>query len=266
MRRTTNTASVNRAPWTWAWVGVLCGLIVIPVVLAPARWLTHAIEQATASRIQLNDARGSVWSGSAQLVLTGGEGSADAVALPGRISWHLRPAWLGGTVQVQAECCTPQPLNVQFSAGGANGLRATLTDGQSAWPAALLAGLGTPWNTIRPQGQLVALTQGLGLQWTDGRMNLQGSLQLDATQISTRLSTLVPMGSYRVALTGGETPRFQLSTLEGSLQLSGQGQWVGRALRFEGEATASPGRVEALSNLLNIIGRRDGARSVIKVG
>ncbi|MCY1531269.1 hypothetical protein D9M68_664890 [compost metagenome] len=42
--------------------------------------------------------------------------------------------------------------------------------------------------------------------------------------------------------------------------------WSGTALRFNGEASAAPGREDALSNLLNIIGRRDGARSIITLG
>jgi general secretion pathway protein N len=41
---------------------------------------------------------------------------------------------------------------------------------------------------------------------------------------------------------------------------------VGAKLRFEGLASAAPERLDALSNLLNIIGRRDGARAIIKVG
>jgi general secretion pathway protein N len=48
--------------------------------------------------------------------------------------------------------------------------------------------------------------------------------------------------------------------------LSGQGQWIAQRLRFNGVASAEPARVEALSNLLNIVGRRDGARSIITVG
>lgn len=266
MKPTLPATPRNRAPWAWAWAGVLLGLITIPVVLAPARWLTDAIAQASAERVQLSDARGSVWQGSAQLVLTGGAGSADAVALPGRVSWRIRPQWGGARIQINAECCTPQPLDLALSAPRQQPVQLTLADNQSQWPANLLAGLGTPWNTIRPQGQLVLSTRGLGLHWANQRMQLQGSLQLDATQMSTRLSTLVPMGSYRLTLNGGDTPVLGLSTLEGSLQLSGQGHWVGNALRFVGEAMASPGRVEALSNLLNIIGRRDGARSAIKVG
>lgn len=265
MNRATHSATY-RAPWAWAWAGALIGLIAVPLLLAPAHWLTRAIEQASNDQVRLTDARGSVWQGSAQLMLTGGQGSTDAVALPGRLNWQIRPSWRGGMVQLSADCCTQQTLAIAFSAWGPAGVQASLADSQSQWPAALLAGLGTPWNTIRPQGELAISTRGLGVQWVDGRLNLKGSLQLDATQISTRLSTLVPMGSYRVTLVGDAAPTFQLSTLEGSLQLTGNGQWVGRTLRFEGEARASPGRVEALSNLLNIIGRRDGARSVIKVG
>ena len=97
-------------------------------------------------------------------------------------------------------------------------------------------------------------------------MSLAGQVQLDARAMSSRLSTLRPMGSYRLAVQGGEAPTLTLSTLDGHLQLNGTGQWVGNRLRFAGEASATPEREAALSNLLNIIGRRNGARSIITVG
>jgi general secretion pathway protein N len=37
-------------------------------------------------------------------------------------------------------------------------------------------------------------------------------------------------------------------------------------LKFTGEARAAPGFEPALNNLLNIIGRRNGAASVISIG
>ena len=74
------------------------------------------------------------------------------------------------------------------------------------------------------------------------------------------------MGSYRITFTGGPVPSLQLDTIEGALQLTGSGSWVGSRLRFTGEASAAPDREAALSNLLNIIGRRNGARSTITVG
>ena len=110
----------------------------------------------------------------------------------------------------------------------------------------------------------IATEPGAG-QWGCS-MALAGQMQVDAMQVSSRLSTLKPMGSYRVTVQGGDTPTVQLQTLEGSLELSGTGQWVGSRLRFDGVATAQADRIEALSNLLNIIGRRNGARSIIKVG
>jgi general secretion pathway protein N len=57
-----------------------------------------------------------------------------------------------------------------------------------------------------------------------------------------------------------------MTTLEGALLLQGSGRWVGSRLRFEGSASAAPEREAALANLLNLIGRRSGARSIITVG
>jgi len=48
--------------------------------------------------------------------------------------------------------------------------------------------------------------------------------------------------------------------------LSGQGQWVGARLRFTGEAIAQEGHEAAFDNLLNILGRRQGARSLLSLG
>jgi general secretion pathway protein N len=146
------------------------------------------------------------------------------------------------------------------------GAQVLVSDQRSQWPALWLTGLGTPWNTIRAEGQLALTSAGFGLTWVHGRLRLQGGLTMDALDIASRMSTLRPMGSYRFVLAGGDTPVLTLSTTQGSLQLSGKGQWTDGRLRFDGEASATPERQDALTNLLNIIGRRQGARSIIKVG
>ena len=256
----------GRSAWGWALAGALLGALPALAVFAPAQWLASTVARASGGQVQLAQARGTVWNGSAQLVLTGGLDSQDAAALPGRLNWQLRPTWGGGVrALVRAACCTPEPLRLQVQPrwGGA---QLTVQDNQSQWPAALLTGLGTPWNTLQLQGQLALHTSGLGAEWASGRMLLAGQLQLDALAMSTRLSTLRPMGSYRLLLEGGAVPTLQLTTLDGALQMQGSGQWVGKRLRFEGEATAEPEREAALSNLLNIIGRRRGARSLITLG
>ena len=99
--------------------------------------------------------------------------------------------------------------------------------------------------------------------WAQGAQQWQ---QMWGEGWAQALQTLQPMGSYRLLLQGAEpgatasAPSLTLTTLQGQLLLSGQGQWVGPRLRFRGEAQAAPGAEQALANLLNIIGRRDGAR------
>jgi len=60
-------------------LGALVGLVSALVLFAPARWLAGAIEKATGGHLLLAEARGTVWNGSAQLSLTGGAGSTDAI-------------------------------------------------------------------------------------------------------------------------------------------------------------------------------------------
>jgi general secretion pathway protein N len=262
------TMGVASSPWGWAVSGGLTGLLVCVLVFAPANWLSSWVLQASRGQILLEDARGTLWSGSARLSLSGGPGSTDAATLPGRLSWKLSSNVWGGAglaLQLQAECCMEQPWVLQLLPR-LNGLQIALADSQSQWPAQVLTGLGTPWNTLAVQGQLALRTQALTLNWAAGRLQVAGSAQVDALDMSSRLSTLRPMGSYRFTLSGGAAPELRLVTLGGSLQLSGQGQWVGNRLRFVGEASAAPEAQAALSNLLNIIGRREGARSIIHVG
>ena len=253
-------------PWGWAWAGALLGLLLVLVLTAPARWLTQAVMQASGGRVQLNDPADSLWNGSAKLVLTGGAGSQDVTALPGRVRWRLRPGWSGVCVALTADCCTatgPIELAIRPRWGGAN---VTVADSQSQWPAAVLTGLGTPWNTVQPQGELSLATRGLALETVAGRLTVLGAADITLRQVSSRLSTLQPLGSYQLQVNGGDAVSLQLSTLEGALQLSGRGQWVGSRLRFNGEATAAPGMEAQLANLLNIIGRRQGERAIISIG
>ncbi len=264
---TTRTRTPNNtAPWGWAALGALTGLLAAVLVFAPARWLAQAVDLGSGEQVRLLDARGSLWQGSARLVLTGGVGSQSAVTLPDRLAWRIRPAWDGLRTQLMADCCIAQPLRITLRPAGLRDLHLSVADGQSHWPASLLGGLGTPWNTVLPQGQLDFSTQSLAMQWAEGRLRLTGRLQVDARRMSSSLSTLRPLGSYRLTLQGGDATTFELTTLEGSLQLSGRGLWNEQKLRFEGEASAAPERVEALANLLNILGRRDGARSLINLG
>ena len=252
-------------PWRWALAGVLLGLTLSTVLFAPARWLSALVQQASRGQVLLQDTRGTVWAGSARITLTGGANSQEAATLPGRLAWDVVPALGGAGLQINADCCMQQAWAMQLQPRW-NGLQVNLGDAQSQWPASLLAGLGTPWNTLQPHGDLQLSTRGLTLAWVAGRLIMTGAAELDVINLSSHLSTLRPMGSYRFSLNGGTPVTLALTTLQGSLQMSGSGQWVGGKLRFNGEATAAPQHQAALDNLLNLIGRRNGARAIIKVG
>ena len=252
--------------WRWALLGALIGTLATLTLFAPARWLATLLRDQSAGRLLLINPRGTVWNGASGVVFASGAGGANAISLPGSLAWKLRPTWNGLTASLDLSCCTSKPIALRASPG-VKGLQLRFLDGQSRWPAALLAGFGAPFNTLKPEGVLDLSTQGLELRLEREQLAFQGRATLDATDISSSLSTLRPMGSYRVVLEGGNAPSLLLTTSEGSsLRLSGSGRWTGTRLRFSGEASAAPGREDALSNLLNIIGRRDGARSIINLG
>jgi len=266
-----NLATAQRRPWLWAVWGALWGAVLSTLCWAPARWLAWGMAEASQGRVLLQSARGTVWQGSAQLSLSGGAGSRDLQTLPGRMAWTIGLGTHGLALSLHADCCMSAPLQWRVTAGmGQWGLH--LDPHQSHWPARLLTGLGAPWNTLQVEGQMLLRTEGLHIQWAAGRLQWQGLLELTANDVASRLSTLRPMGSYQVKVTSPSgntptaTPQVELSTFSGALRLSGQGQWLGDRLRFAGEASAAEGQEAALSNLLNIIGRRDGSRSLLSLG
>ena len=253
------------APWGWALSGGLIGLALALVFFAPAAWLAAALQAATQGQVQVIEPRGTLWTGSGRLLLAGGSGSRSSAALPGRIEWTLRPAWVGLSLKLDAACCTSTPLQARMQWGwDAQVLR--FDNSSSTWPTAMLAGLGTPWNTVQAEGSLQVTTQDLSIERVSGRLILGGSAQLCAMDVSSRLSTVRPMGSYQLRLAGGAVPTLELTTLSGTLKLSGKGNWVGPRLRFSGVASVEPEMSGAFTNLLNIIGRRQGAQSIITLG
>jgi general secretion pathway protein N len=257
----------------WGVAGALVGALVGVVVFAPAAWLAAAVGSATGQQFLLTEARGTVWSGSAVPVLTGGPGSRDASALPGRLEWTLGVKGLAFELRARHDCCLNGTMVLQVRPGlGRTTFTLVPPAGGSIgqWPSAWLSGLGTPFNTLQLGGSVRLSSPGLVLESVQGRWLMRGRADVELTNLSSRLSTLDALGSYRLSIAADPGQRggsqLTLSTLEGALQLSGNGTWNANGARFRGEASAAPGNEAALSNLLNIIGRRNGARSVISIG
>jgi general secretion pathway protein N len=249
------------------------GALAALVAYIPAGWLAGAIASASEQRVLLTDARGTLWRGSALLVLTGGVGSRDATALPDRLEWRLGLSGLKPELRLRQACCLRGEVRALVSPSwGRVAVQVQPDQGSTIgqWPAALLAGLGTPWNTMQMGGTLRLTSPGMTIESVQGRMRFSGDAALDVAHVSSRVSTLDTLGSYRLTLRGdagsSDGARLELITVDGALRLSGSGQWAGSGLRFRGEASAAEGSEPALNNLLNIIGRRQGARSVISIG
>jgi len=254
----------------WVLGGVVLGALLGLLAFAPATWLADSVANATQGRLLLAEAEGSVWQGSALPVLTGGPGTRDAAVLPSRLHWRLSPFWGGLRARLDQTCCLNGTLALEWTPGWGGQQVAVRPEAAAIghWPAAWLEGLGAPLNTLRPGGELQLSTDSLALVSTAGVWRWRGQAQLDLLQASSRLASVEPLGSYRVSLNApADGPMtLTLRTLDGALRLTGSGQIGAKGLRFRGDAQAAAGFEAGLNNLLNIIGRREGALSVISIG
>lgn len=223
-------------------------------VRAPAAWVGDWLQAQ--GRLRLVDARGTVWSGSALLGLSDGR---QVMLLPGRLSWTIGFAAIASG-RVTADVSHPAlraPLAVSLTVKSI-----ALKAGQAELPAALLVALGAPFNTVRPGGAL-------GLSWTDVEFKggvLAGNFQIDWREAQSALSTVAPLGSYRLQVTGeGDTARLQLDTLRGPLRLQGSGTIKGGRVSFKGLASADPEMRPALIGLIGVLGPRKGDEAVLSI-
>ena len=265
MNKTTHRSAT---PWLWAFLGTLVGVLTATALFAPAAWLAALLSLGSQGRIEINEPSGTFWNGSGQLVLSGGAGSRDATTLPGRLHWRLKPTFgLKLRTLIDVDCCTKQSINVLFTPR-LNSFSAQIEASESTWPAALLTGLGAPFNTIDLQAILKLSSQTINLKLANKELKIYGQAGLDVIDASTKLSTLRPVGSYRLSFLGTQDDKpasLNLETISGSLLLTGSGQYISNRWRFNGEASAAPGFEPALNNFLDILGRRVGPRSIITV-
>jgi len=244
-------------------------LAITVAVLAPAQWAAGVVNSATQGRIELAETSGTVWNGSAVLVLaSGSDPGAVRASLPERLAWQLSP-WSLLVGQIELTLSHPsaltQPLAIRASLFGGS---ATLGATTVRLPASLLVGLGAPWNTVRPGGILMLSWDRLQIE--PGR--LTGNLSAEWQHASSALTPVSPMGHYRLK-TNGIWPGTQLEllTISGPLELKGSGTIPeGGRLRFAGRAQVlagtDPGVKAQLTGLISLLGRRDGDGALLNFG
>ena len=220
------------------------------LVMMPAAWIVPQFSKATGGHVNLVDPAGSLWHGSATLMLAAGSDGTGATLLPGRIQWTTAflPLFTGRVHMTMRQSeAMPDAVTLDATTRGA-----TLTEGQIAVPATLLSGLGAPFNTLDFDGNV-------RLAWTQFRLlnrNAYGQVVVTLDDMASRVSRVKPLGSYRVALQAeGASATIDLSTSKGPLMLNGNGSVAQGSTSFQGTAKAAPDQRENLAGLLNLLGR-----------
>jgi general secretion pathway protein N len=245
-----------RAALPWLLVAVLSNAAVL-LTLFPAAWITPQFAKATGGHVNLVNPTGSLWHGSASLMLAAGSDTSSATLLPGRIEWHTAfwPLFVGRVHMTMLQSdAMPTPITVDATRRGA-----TLSQGAIAVPASLLTGLGAPFNTLDLEGNVQ-------LAWSDWRSFQQeafGQLTVTLIDASSRVSLVKPLGSYRVVIQAeGNRSTLDLSTIKGPLMLNGHGTVSAGSTIFNGTASAAPEARDNLAGLLNLLGRPSGPDTV----
>jgi len=253
-------------------IGIVAAIVMVIILIAatlPATWLAPILEQQTGGRFSLGDAAGSLWQGSAFLgVVSAGDRSATALApitplLPGRFYWRLSPMLLLGRVDMRIDNADVLTQSAHLQG---NWHQWTLTQSALTLPAERLSALGAPFNTLKPSGRMRLSWKMLTLSRIPEGIAMDGSMQLDMTEIASALSPVKPLGANQLQVDWrGARAQLTLKTLSGPLQLQGSGALVNGRLQFSGEAWAQQGQEQRLAMLLNLLGqqRRQGNRNII---
>ena len=247
-------------------VWLLAGIVTVAVtalVFLPATWMAVLLERQTDGRLTLGDAQGTLWNGSAFIGAAPSGRAPVTPLLPGRFSWRLSPAVLLGRVNAEME--NPAALSQPVSITG-SWRQWQVSPAAIVLPAERLASLGAPLNTVQPSGQMRMSWGQLQLTRRGSEIEIVGQMNLEMTDIASRLSPIKPLGAYNLAFDwSGRQALLKLTTAKGPMLLTGSGTLRDGRLQFSGKAEAEAGQEERLANLLNLLGqrRREGGKDVI---
>ncbi|MBI5660290.1 MAG: type II secretion system protein N [Nitrosomonadales bacterium] len=215
---------------------------------APASLLDLCLQYASGGRLVLANAGGTVWDGSAIPALRPRNGPV--LALP-PLRWEIAVLPLfGGTIRSRLQWGAPPSAPAMDAILSFD--RAELHRAQLVLPARIVEEISPMLKPAQFRGQLRMQSEKLIIT---GR-GVEGSATVDWLLAGSALSSVDPLGNYRLALSGaGERIRIGLSTASGKLLLEGQGNWSAtRGLEFRGRAQASPENRDDLAELLRNLG------------
>jgi len=238
----------NRRAWLYVALGVLSYVLFLLVGL-PAAWMSWAVARASAGAVTIASPTGSFWRGHGQL-------HAGTTQSLGRLEWRIHPLSLvTGHIGIGLNAAGPgTEARAELNVGRH---RMVIEELQAAVPAQLAGAVYAPAAFFLPTGQLRLSTARLELS----PAGLNGDAQVLWNGAGGRFTGGTSLGDYRIDLQGqGQTANIRLSTVRGSLELTGTGQWrvLGDGeLRFNGSARATADAAQ-LEPLLAALGRDQG--------
>lgn len=252
------------------WVVLLLACFVIVIWQLPVSWLSPVLASKTGCRVMLQQAQGTIWSGSAALAFSESNpsegGCREPLAVTERFYWSSACRFTSMTCVSQIQfSALEQPQLVTW------GFRKSqLAANQIRLPANILEGLGNPWSTLRPRGDLLARWTEINLVNFEGLAGSKpsnggssGVIRIIMTNLSSPVSPVRPLGGYEIlANIADKAISWNLVTTSGPLLLKGQGeigvQGDSMGMQFSGVANAAPEAQESLAGLLSLLGKKEG--------
>lgn len=236
--------------WALLGAGLLLYLMCL-LITAPASLMAWAVARASNGMILLEQPEGRLWRGrGSSLVL------ASASAGPqtfGSVTWNA------GTLRLLTGKLAID-VTIEGSAQGTGTLivrrrSIQLVHTRLAFAAIAAIPFFPALQLVQPRGEIAVHTEDLLFSDDTATGNAE-ALWKDA---SSALSPVKPLGTYRARIERKEGPaRFEITTAEGALQISGSGTWVpAKGASFDGVARAQSSQAQ-LEALLRLLGRDTG--------
>jgi len=240
------------------WLALVLLSLYVIVSQLPASWLSGSLTRQTDCRVMLEQPLGTIWQGSAALAFSepnaSDGGCRDPMSLTERFHWASSCQFLGMTCTTEIQFASlEKPQRIEWHWSGVN-----IAANEIKLPANVLEGLGNPWSTLRPRGQLDGHWTQLQFGGLEGN---SGVIRIIISKLTSPISPVKPLGSYEIQANLSKAGmNWLLSTSSGPLLLKGQGEASadGTKLQFAGEAWAAPETQESLIGLLSLLGKKEG--------
>lgn len=218
----------------------------------PASWIQYVIPKN--SPIQLSQASGRWWQGSAYLTL----GHYAPASLQQPIQWHL--AWDSyPQIRWQHPAFNPTKGTLTW-----RGTQLILAQQAVHIPASSLRSFHAFLDSLKPQGELSLAWPTMAFSYP---LRLSEAITLRWTEAATSLNPVNPLGQYELQITPQSSKHItlNLSSLDGPLHLEGTGNWTSQSgWQFQGEAYSTPAKSTQLHDLLLLLGPIQNGRAQLR--